>query len=59
MICYQPGLCISPIFASRDVSEMQNWYCVQIGNAHVKSTHRWIANIIVLLVTSGDLGDVS
>ncbi len=36
---------------------MQNWYRVQIGNAHIKLTHSWIA-IIVLLVVSGDLGDV-
>jgi hypothetical protein len=37
---------------------MQNWYLAHIGNAHIKSTHCWIANIIVLLVMSGDLGDV-
>jgi hypothetical protein len=47
-----------PIFASRDVSEMQNWYCVHISNAHIILTHRWIANITVSLVISGDLGDV-
>jgi hypothetical protein len=37
---------------------MQNWYRVQIGNAqHIKLMHSWIA-IILLLVVSGDLGDV-
>jgi hypothetical protein len=56
---FSTGLwCILPIFASRSVLEMQNWYPVRIGNAHIKSTHRWIANIIVLLVISSDLGDV-
>jgi hypothetical protein len=52
------GLCISPIFGSRNVSEMQNRYRVRIGNAHIKSAHCWIANIIVSLVISSDLGDV-
>jgi hypothetical protein len=46
------------MFASYDVSEMQNRYRVHIGNAHIKLTHRWIANIIVSLVISGDFGDV-
>jgi hypothetical protein len=53
------GLCISPIFVSRLVLEMQNWYRTHIGNARIKSTHRWIANIIVLLIILCDLGDVS
>jgi hypothetical protein len=53
------GLCISPIFVSRDVSEMQqNWHRIHVGNARIKSTHRWIANVIVSLITSGDLGNV-
>jgi hypothetical protein len=37
---------------------MQNRYCVRIGNAHIKSTLCWIANIIVSPVISSDLGDV-
>jgi hypothetical protein len=36
----QPGLCISPIFASRDVSEMQNSHRGHIGHPHIVSTHR-------------------
>ncbi len=44
------GLCISPIFASGDVSEMQNSHRGHIGHAHVVSMHRWIANITVSLV---------
>jgi hypothetical protein len=37
---------------------MRNWYCVHIGNAHIESTHRCIANTIVSPVISGDLGDM-
>jgi hypothetical protein len=52
------GLCISPIFALRYVSEMQNWYSVHLSNSHIISTHCWIANIIVLLAILGNLDDV-
>jgi hypothetical protein len=52
------GLCISPIFASRDISELQNFYRGHIGNAHHVSPHRWIANLIKSLVILGDLGDM-
>jgi hypothetical protein len=52
------GLCISPIFASRAISEMQNWFRGHIGNAYHVSPNRWIANMIKLLVIVGDLGDV-
>jgi hypothetical protein len=37
---------------------MPKWYRVHLGNAHIISTHRWIANIIVLLVVSGNLGNL-
>jgi hypothetical protein len=52
-------VCISPIFASRDVSKRQNSYRGHISHAHIVSTHRWIANITVSLVTVGDLGNVT
>jgi hypothetical protein len=54
----QAGLCISPIFASRDIPEMQNLYRGHIDNEHHVSPHRWIAKVIKSLVILGDLGDM-
>jgi hypothetical protein len=47
------------MFASLNVSEMPNSHRRHIGHAHIVSTHRWIANITVLLVIFDDLGDVT